>query len=128
MKKYILLLLIPVSFFLYKTLMKDTTVTIPPSNFKSKIEKNHDATILDVRTAGEFSEGHLENALNIDWNESDFDQKIEKINKKTTIFVYCQSGGRSSSAVSHLHDLGYKNIFELDGGISSWQTEGLPVQ
>lgn len=127
MKKYILLLLIPVSFFVYRALMKDTTVTIPPTDFKVKIEKNPEATILDVRTPSEFLEGHIKNARNVDWNGTDFDKQIKKLNKKETVFVYCYSGGRSSSAVSHLKSMGFKSIYELDGGISNWESEGLPV-
>ncbi len=99
---------------------------LSPVEFSKQLNETENPTILDVRTPGEFSEGHIQNALNIDWNGSSFDAQVSKLDKKTTLFVYCLSGGRSTSAASHLRSLGFTNVMELDGGIMGWRSAGLP--
>jgi predicted sulfurtransferase len=57
--------------------------------FSEKITSTPDAVILDVRTPGEFSQGHIQNAINISWNDPTFDGKINNIAKNAPIFIYC---------------------------------------
>ncbi len=99
---------------------------LTPVEFSKQLKETENPTILDVRTPGEFAEGHIQNALNIDWNGSSFDAQVSKLEKKTTLFVYCLSGGRSASAASHLRSLGFSNVMELDGGMMGWRSAGLP--
>jgi thioredoxin len=99
---------------------------LSPTEFSKQLKETENPTILDVRTPGEYSEGHIQNALNIDWNGSNFDAQVSKLDKSTTLFVYCLSGGRSSSAADHLRDLGYTKVLELDGGMMGWRSAGLP--
>ena len=83
--------------------------------------------VLDVRTAAEFAEGHLERAINIDYHQSDFVEKAKAIlslDKK--IAVYCRSGRRSAGAASKLGDDGYK-LVNLKGGIIAWKEANMPV-
>ena len=76
--------------------------------------------LLDVRTPKEFEEGHVDKALNIDWFDSDFAEKIASIDKNETIYVYCKKGGRSAKAAILLDSLGYKNVVDLTGGYDAW--------
>ena len=83
--------------------------------------------VLDVRTASEFAEGHLERAINIDYHQSDFVEKVKAtlpLDKK--IAVYCRSGRRSASAAGILGDDGYK-LVNLKGGIIAWKEADMPV-
>ena len=83
--------------------------------------------ILDVRTASEFAEGHIQGAILIDQNQSDFVEKAKAalpIDKK--IAVYCRSGRRSANAAGKLGDIGYKCV-NLKGGIIVWKEAGKPV-
>jgi thioredoxin 1 len=89
-------------------------------------ENKSKAQLIDVRTPGEFKGGHIEGAINIDFNSSNFKQNIEKLDKETPVFVYCLSGGRSSAAVSVFESLGFKNVTELEGGMMAWRSAGLP--
>jgi thioredoxin len=98
---------------------------LSPSEFSKQLKETENPTILDVRTPGEFGEGHIQNALNIDWNGSSFDVQVSKLDKNTTVFVYCLSGGRSGSAASQLRSNGFKNVLELDGGMMAWRSAGL---
>jgi thioredoxin 1 len=99
---------------------------LSPSEFSKQLKETENPTIIDVRTPGEFAEGHIQNANNFDWNGSNFDEQVAKIDKSTPLFVYCLSGGRSSSAADHLRDLGYTKVLELDGGMMAWRGAGLP--
>lgn len=103
-----------------------TKIDLSPSEFSKQLMETENPTILDVRTPGEFGEGHIQNALNFDWNGSSFDTQVSKLDKNTTVFVYCLSGGRSGSAASQLRSNGFKNVLELDGGMMAWRSAGLP--
>ena len=83
--------------------------------------------VLDVRTASEFAEGHLERAINIDYHQSDFVEKAKatlSLDKK--IAVYCRSGRRSAGAAAKLGEDGYK-LVNLKGGIIAWKEANMPV-
>ena len=79
--------------------------------------------VLDVRTAAEFRDGHIEGAVNIDVKESDFLEKAKAmLPSGKTIAVYCRSGRRSANACNQLGAEGYKT-FNLKGGIIAWTKE-----
>lgn len=94
--------------------------SVDVAEFKTTLEKTTDAQLLDVRTPGEFAGGHITNAKNVDWNGSDFDTQVTHLDKEKPVMVYCLSGGRSKKAASHLKELGFKNIIELNGGYLAW--------
>lgn len=77
-------------------------------------------TLVDVRTPKEFAEGHIDQALNINWFDSDFVGQMETIDRDETIYVYCKKGGRSAKAAHLLDSLGYKNVIDLEGGYDAW--------
>ena len=94
-----------------------------PEGF-AKLIAEPDVVILDVRTAEEFNEGHIENALNIDVKQSDFMQKAKAtLSKEKRIAVYCRSGKRSANAATELGAEGYK-VVNLYGGILAWKEAG----
>lgn len=83
--------------------------------------------VLDVRTAAEYSEGHIQGAILIDQGQSDFLEKAKTaLPTDKTIAVYCRSGRRSANAAGRLADIGYKCV-NLKGGIMAWTAEGMPV-
>lgn len=100
------------------------TETITPKVFAEKI-KNADVTLLDVRTPEEFASQHIDNATNININGDDFESKIKNLDKNKPVYVYCLSGGRSAKAMSKLNDLGFKEVYNLEGGIMKWNAEDL---
>ncbi len=97
-------------------------------SFAEKINELPAAPVIDVRTPDEFGNGHLRNAKNIDWNGSDFEAGIGQLNKDNPVFVYCLSGGRSHSAAEKMRSLGFKSVYELDGGIMKWRAANLPEE
>ncbi|MFN7044073.1 MAG: rhodanese-like domain-containing protein [Flavobacterium sp.] len=86
-----------------------------------------DVQLVDVRTPEEFSEGHLENAVNIDVTADGFDAKVASLDKEKPVMIYCKSGGRSAKASARLKELGFKNITDLEGGITNWNSENKPT-
>ena len=83
--------------------------------------------VLDVRTAAEFAEGHIQGAVLIDQGQSDFMEKAKAtLPTDKTIAVYCRSGRRSANAAGRLADAGYKCV-NLKGGIMAWKKANMPV-
>ena len=97
-----------------------------PEGFAALID-DPTVVILDVRTAEEFKDGHIANALNIDVNQKKFVKKAKAIlPKDKTIAVYCRSGRRSANAAELLAKKGYECV-NLYGGILAWIENGKPV-
>ncbi|MBS1643182.1 MAG: thioredoxin fold domain-containing protein [Bacteroidetes bacterium] len=103
-----------------------TFISLSAKAFAEKVKQLSNAVILDVRTPQEFSKDHLINSKNIDWNENNFETEIEKLDKSKPVFVYCLSGGRSTAAAELMHKKGFKEIYEMDGGIMKWRAANLP--
>jgi rhodanese-related sulfurtransferase len=82
---------------------------------------------LDVRTPGEFAEGHIEGARLIDFQSGNFENEIAALDKNATYAVYCRSGNRSGQAVKVMQDAGFTNLFNMDGGVIDWANAGLPL-
>jgi rhodanese-related sulfurtransferase len=99
--------------------------TIEAKAFAEKINTTQNPQILDVRTPEEFNAAHIENADNVNWLGDSFVKDSEKYDRTKPVFVYCKSGGRSKKATEKLEELGFKNIYELEGGFLKWDAEGL---
>jgi rhodanese-related sulfurtransferase len=82
---------------------------------------------LDVRTPGEFAEGHIEGARLIDFQSGNFENEIATLDKNATYAVYCRSGNRSGQAVKVMQDAGFTNVFNMNGGVIEWANAGLPL-
>jgi rhodanese-related sulfurtransferase len=103
-----------------------TTVDLNVSEFSQKIT-NPDVIILDVRTPEEFASGHIEGAVNIDFNSSEFENEITRLNPSDSYAIYCRSGSRSGKAASIMHLAGFHDVSNLDGGVIDWSNDGLPL-
>ncbi|MGI9560324.1 MAG: rhodanese-like domain-containing protein [Flavobacteriaceae bacterium] len=92
-----------------------------------ELVKLEEVQLIDVRTPGEFAEGHIENAKNIDFYSANFDLQIDALDKSIPVILYCKSGGRSAKCVSKLKLKGFKVIYDLQGGINHWGFEGRQI-
>jgi rhodanese-related sulfurtransferase len=93
----------------------------------AELVRDTNVVVLDVRTADEFAEGHIERAVNIDYKKDDFmDRAKATLPTGKTIAIYCRSGRRSANAASMLAPEGYV-LVNLKGGIIDWQNAGMPV-
>lgn len=84
--------------------------------------------LLDVRTAGEYQQVHLPNALQADWTQSaEFTERVKYLDKNKPVLIYCASGGRSGQAGQWMVQQGFTQVTNLAGGIIAWKQAGLPV-
>jgi rhodanese-related sulfurtransferase/thiol-disulfide isomerase/thioredoxin len=83
--------------------------------------------ILDVRTAQEFADGHLEKALNLDYNASDFQSQLSRLDKTKPYLVYCAVGGRSRKAAKLMQEMGFHQVYNVTDGFPALKSLGLPV-
>ena len=82
---------------------------------------------LDVRTPGEFSQGHISGAINIDVEAGTFENYVSKLDKSKSYAVYCHTGRRSGIATAEMEKLGFVHLFNLQNGLSDWMSRGMPV-
>jgi len=77
--------------------------------------------VIDVRTPEEYQAGHIDNAENIDYyDQENFKKAFMEFDKDDPIYIYCRSGGRSQKAGEILKQLGFTNLYDLEGGYLNW--------
>lgn len=113
--RYAILIMILVLFSMSCTQSKSKPITEFSQN------DINDGILIDVRTTKEYDEGHIDDALNINWYDSDFANQIQGVDKDKTIYLYCKKGGRSAKAAKLLDSLGYNKVVNLEGGYDAWK-------
>lgn len=125
MKKNLYLIGLILSLSFGNLVNAQSVINLNATSFSAKINQTSNAQIIDVRTPGEFTQGHIRNATNINISSNDFQQKAANLNKNKAVFVYCLSGSRSSYASNILSSLGFKEIYNLSGGMMQWRAANL---
>ncbi len=83
---------------------------LSPVDFQKKISELPNAPLVDVRTPDEFNKSHLKNAINININDENFGNLINKLDKSKPVLLYCLIGSRSAYAARFMHSQGFKEI------------------
>jgi len=91
----------------------------------SLLSKDETVLILDVRTAGEYAQGHIPGAMHIDHREIESRTHEIKSYKDKTVVVYCLTGMRASMVEVNLIEAGFSKVLHLQGDWSGWQEAGL---
>src|SRR5688572_29864138 len=94
----------------------------------SAAKNDSKVVVLDIRTPEEYKSGHIAGAVNVDFKQKNFAEKVAKLDKEKTYVVHCHGGGRSTKSLETFRKLGFKAIVHLDNGFGSWQKAGLPVE
>ena len=84
-------------------------------------------TILDVRTDEEFAGGHLQKAMNLNYNAPDFQTQLSDLDKTKPYLVYCAVGGRSSKAAKLMREMGFEQVYNVTEGFPELKRAGIPV-
>lgn len=92
-----------------------------------KLVNENKVTVLDVRTADEYKDGHIAGAKNIDFTENTFAALVKELDKEKPLLVHCAAGGRSTKSLEILEKEGFKKVYHLDGGLKGWVKDGKPV-
>ena len=90
-------------------------------------ETNPNFVILDVRTPLEWDNYHIMGSINRSTGLSDFTAQLDALPKQKIFLLHCQSGGRSAGAFAKMKELGFAEVYEMIGGINSWNSKGLPT-
>jgi rhodanese-related sulfurtransferase len=105
-----------------------TVRTVPPAEALILFEERGDSpgfVIIDVRRPDEFAGGHIAGAINI--NSATFSERLADLEPEGTYIIYCQGGARSAGVREMMREAGFREVYEIEGGINAWTTAGLPV-
>ena len=100
---------------------KSEIKVIPPQEARIKMAAEEDLILIDVRTPKEFEEGNIKGAKNINFFDERFLDQMQQYDKEKPIYIYCRSGNRSSKAAKQLQEIGFKEIYDIKGGILNWK-------
>lgn len=96
-------------------------VELMQTEWRSQLESDANAVILDVRTDEEVEEGRIPNSVHIDiYKANEFLDEIKQLDTSKNYYVYCRAGSRSAQACAVMNQLGFKNTYNLLGGFSQW--------
>lgn len=107
------------------TIIAQQVINLTPKEMFAQSKKAK-AVYLDVRTPQEWTKGHIKSATHLDIFRDDFETELKKLDKNKTYYVYCAVGGRSGEATVLMSKLGFKHIYNMQGGFKAWEKEGLP--
>ena len=96
--------------------------------FDQKLKNSPGVQLVDVRTPREYAAGHLKGALNYDYNGSEFEKQIARLDKTRPVMVYCAVGGRSAGAAARLRALRFPQVYDMRGGFNAWKSSGKPPE
>lgn len=109
-----------------QNLYKNITVHQADSLIKARAD-HPDFVILDVRTPLEYSNGHLENSVMINYLSRKDRKKLWKLDKNKSYLIYCRSGGRSLKAMKEAEKHEFREVYNMLGGMRDWYKEGYPI-
>ena len=92
-----------------------------------ELDALRDVQLLDIRTPEEYKSGYIEGYGNMDYLSDTFKEEMETLDKSKPIAIYCRSGGRSGRCATLMLEIGFKEIYDLEGGIIQWKAENNPV-
>ncbi|MDF0694822.1 thioredoxin domain-containing protein [Aquirufa ecclesiirivi] len=127
MKAFLFSSLIALTIFSCSKPAENGLQDVAATEFQQAIQTNASNQVLDVRTPDEYAGGHIAGAISADISSGAFQQATESLDKNKAVFVYCLSGGRSSQAAQQLVDMGFKEVYNLGGGILAWNAANLPL-
>ena len=128
MKQYFIILFLVSAFtFGCKEKSSEGSIKIVTAEEMKELSQLDDVQLLDVRTPEEYAEGYIEGFQNIDFLSETFQEDIEKLDKTKPVIVYCKSGGRSGRCSKLMLEKGFTKIYDLEGGITKWESEGNAV-
>lgn len=106
---------------------KGVSVVAPAEAFRIVNAADGRLVIVDVRTPEEFAAGHLAGATLIDYYASDFADKIGALDRNAQYVIYCRTGNRTEDARALMTDLGFTEVYDIEGGITAWKAAGYRV-
>ena len=104
------------------TLTLENVFDITADQAQKLLAYDQNVQVLDIRTPGEFEQGAIPGALNIDFRGSDFKAQIAQLDRATPYVVHCASGGRSGNSMDLFKELGFQKIYHMTDGFNGWSS------
>lgn len=124
MKKIYLLLIL--SLYLFSCGNEEGKIEmIAPEQVVEAVNTEKNLQLIDVRSNAEYAVSHLKDAQNICVTNDDFKEKVATLDKDKPVYVYCKKGGRSAQAALILKEMGFKEVYDLQGGLENWELQGM---
>ncbi|PKV52401.1 rhodanese-related sulfurtransferase [Aquimarina sp. MAR_2010_214] len=120
-KSFLVIIFISSILFNCKRVEKDDVVELITVEEIDSLLEMSKVQLIDVRTPGEYAEGYIEGAVNIDFRNKNFKDLITKVDKTKPVIVYCARGARSKKCSAYMRKAGFTKIYDLDGGITQWK-------
>ncbi len=89
--------------------------------YVNTVEADPTIQLIDVRTPGEFEDGHIPGAVNVNFGNENFSTMIEKLDNSVPVYIYCRSGNRSRKSSKYFMEKGFKSIIDLNGGYKAYK-------
>lgn len=105
-------------------------VKLSPKEASAFIESNRnnpDFMLIDIRTPGEYADGHIPTSINMSLHSEGFEADVGRLDRGKTYMIYCRTGRRVASAVDIMEKAGFTKVYGIAGDILSWRSEGLPL-
>lgn len=98
------------------------------ADVKAKLDRGETFHFIDVREDNEFAKDHAKGAIHL--GRGILERDIETVipDKNAKIVLYCGGGFRSALSADSLRQMGYTNVFSMDGGIRAWREAGFPLE
>lgn len=91
------------------------------------VDMNTVTAVIDVRTPAEFAEGHLDGAININWEDIGFADEVSALDKDGVYVLYCRSGNRAGQAIDAMTSMGFTNLTNAGGVDAASAFTGLDI-
>lgn len=105
------------------TSQNDTDGKVSIEAFKTKLATVPAPQLIDVRTPEEFNRGSLDGALNMNFRSDNLENQLNTLDKSKPVFIFCQAGGRSGKCYKKMKDMGFKEVYDMEGGYGSWSKQ-----
>ncbi len=102
-------------------------ITVNEAKEVSQIISSEKVQLIDVRSVDEYKAGHITGATLISIHDPNFLEQMNKLDRDIPLVVYCAVGGRSTTAVNSVSDLGFKKIYNYKGGMRNWMSSGMEI-
>jgi len=121
MRSFIIILFVAITSFQVSCTSQNQKVHVVSTEMYKEFIKDTSLTLVDVRTPEEFAEGALPGAVNIDYyDEENFYKAYDAFDRKKPIYLYCRTGNRSIKTAEKLFEMGFKEIYDMEGGYMQW--------
>ncbi len=95
---------------------------------RARLQANPKTVLIDVREDKEWAAGHASGAEHLGKGIIERDIETKVPDKSVELILYCGGGYRSALAADVLQEMGYTNVYSMDGGWKAWQESGAPVE